>query len=119
MNILKTLRSFRFAFKGLWQVGRFENNARVHLLATIIVIGAAFFLKVEKSEWLWLLASIALVWICETFNTAIEKLVDLVSPEYNETAGKVKDLSAGAVLIAASFSIVVALIIFLPKLIQF
>src|ERR1700751_3133309 len=97
--ILKTLKSFRYAFTGIMLVLKNENNAKIHLLATIAVLITGFYLRISFRDWCWLLSAIALVWITETINTAIEKLVDLVSPQQNEKAGVIKDISAGAVLI--------------------
>lgn len=68
------------------------------------------------SEWLWIVAAITFVLVAELFNTALELLVDLVSPGYNKAAGIVKDLASAAVLLAAVFAVIVALIIFTPKL---
>ncbi|MFD2144106.1 diacylglycerol kinase family protein [Mucilaginibacter antarcticus] len=66
-------------------------------------------------EWMWIVACIAIVLMAELFNTALEFLVDLVSPEYNELAGHVKDIAAGAVVIAALFAVIEGLIIFFLK----
>lgn len=115
IKINQCLKSFYFAFKGIYSLFKNENNARVHLLASVLVIVAGFIFDLEKKEWLWIILAIAVVWITEAINTAIEKLVDLYSPEFNPKAGVIKDIAAGAVLLAAIFAIVVALIIFLPK----
>jgi diacylglycerol kinase len=114
--IIKTIRSFRYAIRGIWQVFRNESNAKIHFAASLCVLGAAFYFHMNRKEWLALLLAIALVWICEAFNTAIEKLVNLAHPGFSKQAGEIKDISAGAVLIAAIFSVTTALIIFLPKL---
>jgi diacylglycerol kinase len=114
--IIKTLRSFGFAIKGIWLVFRNENNARIHFLATIAVLCAGFCFNLRPKEWLGLLLAISLVWICEAFNTALEKLVNLVHPDHGKEAGEIKDIAAGAVLIAAIFSIATASIIFIPKI---
>src|ERR1039458_3169187 len=108
--------SFRFAFKGLWIVISTQKNAQIHLVAAIVVTGAGFWYKLNTSEWLFIVGAIALVWIAEALNTAIEFLVDLVSPGYHHLAEKAKDTAAGAVLIAAIFAVVTAIIIFGPKL---
>ncbi|HXA02196.1 MAG TPA: diacylglycerol kinase family protein [Cytophagaceae bacterium] len=117
--IIKTLQSFRYAIRGIWLVFRNENNAKIHLLATLVVLCAGFYFNLTRKEWLGLFLAIALVWICEAFNTAIEKLVNLAHPGYSRQAGEIKDIAAGAVLIAAIFSIITALIIFIPKLNSF
>src|SRR5688500_15259882 len=98
-SLLKTLKSFKYAFHGIYLVIRYENNTRVHLAATIMVIGLGMLLQLSLVEWSIILMQIGLVWTAEIFNTALEKLVDLVSPEYNPKAGIVKDIAAGAVLV--------------------
>jgi diacylglycerol kinase len=115
ININKCLKSFSFAFKGIYLLFKYENNARVHLLASIFVIIAGFLVDLDKGEWLWIILAITLVWVSEAFNTAIEKIIDLYSPDFNPRAGTVKDLAAGAVLMTAIFAIIVGAIIFIPK----
>ena len=109
--IPKTLKSFKYAVRGLSNVIRYENNAKVHLLATITVLIAGFYLRVSFRDWCLLVIAIAIVWITETVNTAIEKLVDLVAPQYNEKAGVVKDIAAGAVLVASIAALLIGLFI--------
>jgi diacylglycerol kinase len=115
-GLKKRIKSFGFAFKGLYELIRSEPNARIHLLATIVAIVAGFYLKISNQEWCVVLIVIALVWAAEAFNTAIEKLADHLFPEYHETARIVKDVSAGAVLICAIIALICGLIIFLPKI---
>lgn len=110
--ILKSLKSFRYAIRGVGKVIRYENNAKVHLLATISVIAAGFFLRISLRDWCLLLFAIALVWITEIINTAIEKIVNLVSPNRNQAAGDIKDISAGAVLVASSFAAIIGILVF-------
>jgi diacylglycerol kinase (ATP) len=119
LDFLKMLRSFRFAFWGLKWLISSENNARFHLLATIVVLLAGFYFKLSLSEWAIILTQIGLVWAAEAFNTAIEKLCDHVSPQRNETIGKIKDLASAGVLIVSVVAAVVGLIVFLPKLMTF
>lgn len=88
----------------------------MHLLATAVVIVAGFIFGLSKIEWSIIALTIGLVIVTELLNTAIEMLVDLVSPEYNERAGKIKDVSAGAVLLSAIISVVVAVFIFGNKI---
>jgi len=88
-----------------------------HILATALVLIAGYFFEISINEWLWICSAIFMVIITETFNTAIEHLVNLVSPKFNPLAGKVKDLSAGAVLLAALYALVIASLVFIPKLI--
>jgi diacylglycerol kinase (ATP) len=112
----KLIRSFGFAFKGIAYATSSQLNFRIHLAATVVAVGAGIALHISASEWQWVALSITLVLVTEIFNTMIETLVDLVSPGYNEKAGHIKDMSAGAVVIAALFAIITGLIIFLPKL---
>ena len=90
-------------------------NARVHLLATSLVIAAAMWWGVADWEWCALALSIALVWAAEAFNTAVETIVDLLSPELHPLAGRAKDLAAGGVLAAAIGAAAVGGIIFAPR----
>lgn len=114
----KLLRSFGYAFKGLGHATQTQLNFRVHLVASLLALFLGYALKISVNEWLWTALCIALVLMAELFNTAIEFLVDLVSPDYNELAGKVKDTSAGAVVVAAAFAIIAGSIIFIPKIIM-
>lgn len=114
VNFFKTIKSFRYAFKGIFWLSKYENNFRFHLLATLVAIGFSFYLEISKMEWLWILFSITLVWTMEAINTAIEKLVDLVSPNYHPAAGIIKDVAAAGVLFTAIFSALAGCIIFLP-----
>jgi diacylglycerol kinase len=87
-------------------------------VAMILVIIASFVLKINKNEWLSIIIVIGFVFSMEIINSAIEQLADFVSPNYQEIIKKVKDLSAAAVLISALVSVIVAFIIFIPKIIE-
>ncbi|PKV67239.1 diacylglycerol kinase family protein [Pontibacter ramchanderi] len=106
--------SFRFAFNGLAAVFRSEPNMHLHVLASIVVLVMAYRFEVTRVEWCLLILCIGMVWVAEIFNTSIETLTDLVSPEHNILAGKTKDLAAGAVLMAAITAVAVGLFIFIP-----
>ena len=112
--IKSRIKSFRFAFNGLTAVFRSEPNMRLHVLASIVVLIMAYHFEVTQVEWCLLILCIGMVWVAEIFNTSIETLTDLVSPEHNPLAGKTKDLAAGAVLMAAITAVVVGLLIFIP-----
>lgn len=112
----KQLRSFRYAWQGIRQcVGR-EQNLSFHLIVTVLVIGAGFAFGITTGEWTAICLCIGLVVSAELFNTAIERLVNLVSPQRHPLAGQVKDIAAGAVLVCALAAIAVGLIIFVPYL---
>ncbi|MBM3404118.1 MAG: diacylglycerol kinase family protein [Bacteroidetes bacterium] len=105
-------KSFQYAFRGMLYCLKTQHNAWIHALATIVVIAAGFIFSVSPVDWGLLIIVIGLVWIAEMFNTAIERLVDLVSPEHKPAAGKIKDIAAGAVLLAAITAIGIALVVF-------
>ena len=106
--------SFKYALKGMSAVFRSEPNMHLHVLASMVVLVMAYWFEVTRTEWCLLALCVGLVWMAEIFNTAIETLTDLVSPEENVLAGKAKDLAAGAVLMAAITSAVIGLLIFVP-----
>lgn len=108
--------SFGYAFNGLKILFRNEHNARIHILASILVIGAGIFFKISPIEWMLIFLAIGIVFICEIFNTVIEYLVDYISPSYHNGIKKIKDLSAAAVLIVAIVSGILGLFIFIPKI---
>ena len=110
------LRSIRIAIDGLRQVIITQQNARIHAAATLVVILLGILLSLSRLEWSLLLLVVGFVWAAEIFNTAIEDLVDLISAENTPTAKKIKDISAGAVLVSVIVSIVVGLFIFGPRL---
>ncbi len=89
-----------------------ERNFKVHVLALIVVISAGFYFHITSNEWLIVLLISALVLALETINSAIEKLCDLYTKETHPQLKLIKDIAAGAVLIAAIFAVVIALIIF-------
>ena len=115
-DLKKQLRSFRYAWQGIRQcVGR-EQNLSFHLIVTVAVVALGFGLGITRGEWVVVCLCIGLVISAELFNTAIERLVDLVSPQRHPLAGQVKDIAAGAVLVCALAAIAVGLIIFVPYL---
>ncbi|KAA6347443.1 Undecaprenol kinase [termite gut metagenome] len=114
-NLRKHLgRCFKFAWKGIRTFYAEEYNARIHSILAITVIIAGFCFNITKTEWAIVVICCGLVIAAEAVNTAIERLVDLVSPDYHPLAGKIKDMAAGAVLICAIASAIVGLIIFTP-----
>ncbi len=115
-RISERLKSFKFAFQGIYSFFRTEHNARIHLASAIAVIILGFYLRINSFEWCWISVAITLVFITELLNSAIEALCNVVSPQFNIDIKKTKDISAGAVLVASFFAMAVGLIIFLPKL---
>lgn len=89
-----------------------ERNFRIHLLALALVIGAGIYFEITENEWLVIFIISAVVLSLEMINSALERLCDLFSPETNVAIGKIKDIAAGAVLIAALFAILIGIMIF-------
>jgi|SRR5215471_7879780 len=112
------LKSFRYAFEGLTAFLAAEHNAIIHLLITISVFIAAAFFGLSKGEWIAIILATGVVWAAELFNTAIEKLSDLLSEDFHPGIKYIKDVSAAAVLIVAVAAFLIGLIIFLPKILM-
>lgn len=112
----KRILSFRYAIRGIMHMMGTQHNAWIHLGIAIAVIIAGVLLGLSHAEWILLALTIGFVFTTEAFNTAVELLVDKVSPHFDPVAGKVKDIAAGAVLISAASAAVVGLILFLPKI---
>ncbi len=110
------VRCFRDALRGLGILLATQANARVHAALTAGAIALGWYVQLSATEWLFITGAIGLVWVAEAFNTAIEFLVDLVSPQHNSLAGRVKDVAAGAVLASAVTAALVGAIIFVPKI---
>lgn len=96
-----------------------ERNMRIHAAAAVVAVALNAALRVSMPEWLAVLLCIGAVMALECVNTAIEAVVDLASPEYHELAGRAKDCAAGAVLIMAGVSVVVACVVWGPRLLAF
>ncbi len=115
-SIQARLKSFVYAFEGVIYFIKHEAQALIHLIAIVAVIGAGYWFNISLTEWIAVVFAIGIVVSAEMLNTAIEKLTDMVSPQINEQAKIVKDLAAGAVLIASLTAFIIGLIIFLPKI---
>ena len=115
----KFFKSFFYAFRGIWEVFRREQNFKVHTLAAICALLLGWFFHVSPWEWCFLIVVIALVLAAEMVNTAMERLSDVAEPNQNETIRVVKDVAAGMVLVCAMGALAIGVIIFLPKVIAF
>ncbi|MFM9984707.1 MAG: diacylglycerol kinase family protein [Flavobacteriales bacterium] len=112
----KRIQSFGYAFRGLRDLFIYEHNAWIHLIAAVCAVALGFVFKISVSEWIALCVVIGFVFSMEIVNSAIEKLADAVDSQKNEKIRLVKDLSAAAVLVSAIISVIVGLLIFLPKI---
>lgn len=110
------VESFGAAFSGLRDLWLTQRNVRIHVCAAVLAVAVGVWLGLHWTEWALLVLTIALVIVAEGLNTALEALVDLASPEKRPLARRSKDISAAAVLLAALFSLVVAALLFLPRL---
>ncbi|MDY0016925.1 MAG: diacylglycerol kinase family protein [Candidatus Delongbacteria bacterium] len=113
--IVKRLNSFRFASKGFVTMVKEEANFRIQLIILIIIISLGFFFSISGHEWIHIILASGFVIMAEILNSAVERIADFLSPEFDEAIGSIKDICAAAVLVAASISVVIGLIIFIPK----
>lgn len=116
--IRSRLRSFGYAFEGWGHVLRNEPNSWIHAFVSAAALIVAAWLHLPLRDWAVLLLTIAIVWAAEFFNTAIEKVVDLASPQEHPLAKVSKDVSAAGVLLAAITAILIGLLILGPPLLQ-
>lgn len=109
-------RSFQYAIQGIAHTFLEERNMRIHVIISVIVVIAGFALNLSALEWLFILFAIGGVIVLELVNTAIERVVDLVTKEYHPLAKQAKDIAAGATFVYSILSVIVGIIIFLPKI---
>ncbi|MCH7587674.1 MAG: diacylglycerol kinase family protein [Chloroflexi bacterium] len=105
-----------YGLAGIWYVLRTQRNAWIHSLATLAAISLGIWLRLSRADWALLVIAIGIVWLAELMNTALEALIDLVSPEIHPLAKVAKDVSAGAVLLTSVSAFVLGLLIFLQPL---
>ena len=116
-SIKERLKSFTFAFAGLKNLLLEEHNAYLHVAATFLVIATGFYFRISSTEWTAILLCIGSVFSFELINTSIEALADHITPEKHDNIKRVKDLAAASVLVSALVAVVIAMIIFIPKMI--
>jgi undecaprenol kinase len=112
------IESMGHAIDGIQYTTNHERNFRIEILFAIATIITSFILKVSLIEWAILVLVISMVLALEMVNTAIERCVDLITKDYKELAKLAKDIAAGSVLIMSLFSIIIGIIIFLPKILE-
>lgn len=110
------LNSFKPAFAGIAHVWRTQPNAWLHAFISIVVIALGLWLQLDAGAWATIVVMMAAVWVAEFTNTAIEAVVDLASPKRHPLAKIAKDVSAGAVVIAAAAAVIVGLLVLGPPL---
>lgn len=116
MGVHRISKSFKYAFAGLHTAVRQEPNVRIHLIFAIIALFLGAVLGLSVIEWILLVFTIFFVIVLELLNTVLEAMVDLVSPDIKPSAKIAKDVSAACVLVAASMSLLVGFLLFVPKI---
>lgn len=114
--LINRLKSVRYAFKGAVYLVKTEASIKIQVFIAVGITIAGFYFNISKTEWLFQIICIGLVISMEGMNTAIEYVADFIHPDRHETIGKIKDIAAGAVFIAAISAAVGALVIYIPKL---
>ena len=109
--------SFRFAFAGIVSFVRSEHNAWIHLAAAVGAVILGWIVQISAGEWIAIILCMAMVIATEIVNTAVEKIMDHLSPARHPAVKTIKDLAAAAVLVTAVAAFIIALIIFIPKFI--
>lgn len=114
---MRITKSLKHAGHGIKVAFTHEINLRIQLTAFLLVILAGIYLELSIPEWLAILTVSGLVMALELINTALEKVLDLIKPRFTDQAGTIKDMAAGAVLIASFAALIVACFIFIPRII--
>ncbi|MFP3392050.1 diacylglycerol kinase family protein [Brevibacillus sp. SIMBA_040] len=114
----RLVRSFSYALQGIVYTVKTQRNMQIHVAAATLVLAAAWWLQIPRSDVLLVFFSIGLVFSLELMNTAVEAVVDLASPEWHAKAKIAKDASAGAVLVAAILSVGIGIMVFGPPLLE-
>jgi diacylglycerol kinase len=113
---MRFLKSVYYAANGIWNALKTERNFKIQLVCAIGVVALGWFFQIAAIEWVAIIVCIGMVLGAELLNSAIEHLSNIVHREEHPVIGKIKDMSAGAVLLLATSSLIVALIIFAPKI---
>lgn len=116
LSLAARLRSFVYAGRGVATLLSSQHNAWIHATASVLTVAAAAWLGVSRVEWIALILAMLVVWAAEAFNTALEFLADMASPEFHPLVEKAKDVAAGGVLICAVGAALIGLLVFAPHL---
>jgi len=119
MQYLKDrIKSFGFALRGIGLFFKSGPHAKIHAIAALLVLFGGIYFRVSVLEWALLILSIVIVFAAEAFNTAIEELADIIEPDFDKRIGRIKDISAGAVLFLAFGSLIIGGFVFLPRILS-
>jgi diacylglycerol kinase len=111
-------KSFQYALEGWWYVLRTQKNTWIHAVASLAVVALGLWLGLPRTDWALIIVIMAIVWIAEFMNTALEAIVDMIMPEKHPLAKVAKDVSAAAVLLGACAAVLVGILILGPPLWQ-
>ena len=113
------VKSFGHAFRGIRLFFKSGPHAKLHGIASVLVLIAGLYFRVSALEWSLLIIAIAMVLAAEAVNTALEELSDIVQPDFDKRIGRIKDISAAAVLFLAFGSLIIGGFVFLPRILAF
>ena len=116
-GIKRIINSFKYAFNGLIDTYKTEQSVWIYIPVSLLVILMGFYFKINTIEWLVIVLVLGVILSLELINTALESVVDLVTDKYHPLAKKAKDTVSAAVLVFAVASVIIGLIIFIPKII--
>jgi diacylglycerol kinase (ATP) len=116
-SIRARMASFKYALRGMLLIMKKEHNIWIQLILSAIAIVLGFIFHISKTDWLLVILCIGLVLSAEIINTAVEELIDLISPQKNDRVGIIKDIAAGAVLVAAIAAFIIGILVFLPYMV--
>ncbi|NVJ87901.1 MAG: diacylglycerol kinase family protein [Flavobacteriaceae bacterium] len=116
---VQRLKSVKYAFKGFWILITTEDSIKVQLTVGFIAIILGFYFNISAVEWMAQLLAIGMVLVAEAANSAIEEIADFIHPDYHEKIGKIKDIAAGIPAFAALISLLIAGVIYIPKIVAF
>lgn len=108
------IKSLKAAFNGVLEVLYSERNAKIHLAVAFLVLLLGIMLGISSAEWAAVFFAVLIVFLAEIMNTAIEKTLDLIDDKHNPRIRIIKDMTAGAVLIAACGAVIVGIAVFWP-----
>ncbi|GGW70261.1 diacylglycerol kinase (ATP) [Winogradskyella epiphytica] len=114
--LVNRLKSVGYAFKGMLVLIKTEASIKSQLFIALVVTVAGFYFDISKTEWMAQLIMIGMVLSIEGVNTAIENIADFIHPEYHKQIGLIKDIAAGAVFLASIIAMIIAGIIYIPKI---
>lgn len=116
MSFKRLMKSFSHALRGMWHVFLSEGNFRIQLIFAVLVVVFSLMVNLAVEKLIVVLLSITLLLVLEMMNTAFERMIDIVQPRFHEYARKIKDISAGAVLLAALSCFFIIVLVLFPEI---